>query len=734
MAVLSATCLLLVWASTDQHVYTQSPAPVDFARDVQPILRERCYSCHGAGQQMQGLRFDLRRFAMPNRVGANRASIVPGASEASPLYRKLIGTQPGLRMPPDAPLDAAQISLIKTWIDQGADWPDELSGEAPVSPTDPRAAQILNAFRHGDRATADRLLRQAATTADIRGPGGATPLIYAALYGTADSVRLLLERGADPNAKNQANATPLMYALDEPGKVRLLLERGADPNARSDEGQTPLLIAASRPGALQVVKLLLDKGADPSARTLRGATPLSLAVAGADADVTALLIEHGAATTSLPLADAVRSGCDRCADLLLARARQSDLNDALAAAAQVNDVAAMRTLLSRGGAATTDVLSSVALSSAVLPRDLLNALLSKGADVNAATSGRGKILDLAQLQGETPLVQALISAKATQEGWDRRLPALRPQPAATARAAVMRSLPLLDRADEAFIRKAGCVSCHNNALAPLTRATARKSRIAVDEKMAAAQTQKITDILKANTERALQALGLPGRGDFASYVLMGLAMAGHAPDETTDIWARYLKNVQQLDGRWRIQAQRPPLEASDFQNTASAIKALQTYAPKSDRGEYERAIQRGVAWLERAQPATTEDRAFHILGLHWSRGSRQAITRTAAELLADQQRDGGWAQLPTLPSDAYATGQVLVALAESGRLSTSSQAYRRGVTFLLNTQQGDGSWYVRSRTLPVQPHFDSDFPYGIDQFISTAATHWATMALALAAR
>ena len=107
----------------------QAPAKVDFARDVQPILREHCVECHGPSQQMRGLRLDRRRDAMPNRVGANGARIVPGNSSASPLYRRVSGTEAGAQMPPQGPLPQEQISVIKTWIDQGAEWPDALSGD-----------------------------------------------------------------------------------------------------------------------------------------------------------------------------------------------------------------------------------------------------------------------------------------------------------------------------------------------------------------------------------------------------------------------------------------------------------------------------------------------------------------------------------------------------------------------------------------------------------------------------
>ena len=86
-----------------------------------------------------------------------------------------------------------------------------------------------------------------------------------------------------------------------------------------------------------------------------------------------------------------------------------------------------------------------------------------------------------------------------------------------------------------------------------------------------------------------------------------------------------------------------------------------------------------------------------------------------------------------MPGDAYATGQVLVALQQSGAVSVADPAYRRGTQFLLQTQLADGSWFVQSRSLPVQPFFESGFPHGRSQFISCAATGWATAALALTA-
>ena len=103
----------------------------------------------------------------------------------------------------------------------------------------------------------------------------------------------------------------------------------------------------------------------------------------------------------------------------------------------------------------------------------------------------------------------------------------------------------------------------------------------------------------------------------------------------------------------------------------------------------------------------------------------------AAELLKRQNADGGWSQIPTLPSDAYATGQALYALRESGVLKPSSPAYKKGAQFLIDTQYPDGSWFVRSRANPFQPYFETGFPFGDHQWISAAASNWAALALAV---
>src|ERR1051325_3882735 len=103
--------VLSVWLLLDGSAIAQSSPKVDFARDFQPLFRDHCIECHGPSQQMRGLRLDRRRDAMPNRVGANGARIVPGDSARSPLYRRVSETRSGAQMPPSGPLPPEQISL-----------------------------------------------------------------------------------------------------------------------------------------------------------------------------------------------------------------------------------------------------------------------------------------------------------------------------------------------------------------------------------------------------------------------------------------------------------------------------------------------------------------------------------------------------------------------------------------------------------------------------------------------
>src|SRR5579871_1945840 len=123
------TCLalLLTWAPP-----LVAAEPVDYLRDIKPVLRERCYACHGALKQKSKLRLDTAALA---RTGGRRGpAVVPGKATDSLLIERVTDPDETSRMPPEGkPLTEQQIALLRAWIDLGAPAPADEQPE-----TDPR--------------------------------------------------------------------------------------------------------------------------------------------------------------------------------------------------------------------------------------------------------------------------------------------------------------------------------------------------------------------------------------------------------------------------------------------------------------------------------------------------------------------------------------------------------------------------------------------------------------------
>jgi len=683
----------------------QQPPPVDFARDVQPIFRQSCIGCHGPAIHQNGFRLDRRSDAMRGSTG-NPGVIRPGNSEASFLMFRITGTAMGPQMPPTGALKAEQIATIKAWVDQGAPWPDELANEAPPGVLEPRAAQLMDA----------------------------------ALWGTAAAVKALLDEGADPNVHNDAGATPLMWAVNDLAKTRLLLDRHANVNATSEAGRTPLLIAAGLPGGAPVVKLLLDRGATVNVKApglLGDTTPLAEAAYSGDEAVFRLLLDHGADVNAAgpgTLSLALRSECGPCIEALLRTTAPRLVTEAMQVDAPPLGAARGTSLLLKHGAAADAkdpqgrTMLMLAAASDVMPIDAVKALLASGAEVNAKTDSGETALAHALRRGHTPVVDLLRSAGASDAPASPAAAAAA-APAASPRDAIARTIPLLQKTGGVFLKKSGCVSCHNNTLTAMSVAAARGTGIRVDEAQAQQNLKTIAEFIDGWRDRALQGAGIPGDADTVSYILLGMAAEKYPADRATDAMAFFLKRTQLPGGQWKILAHRPPIESSDVEVTAASMRALQLYAP-TGRAEYQQAVRRAAAWLSQAPLKNTEDRAFQLLGLRWSGAATAAIQHAGRALVAEQRADGGWAQLSTMAPDAYATGEALVALAESGAIRVGDPAFKRGVQFLLNSQFADGSWHVRTRAIPLQPLFDIGFPHAADSWVSAAGTNWATLALA----
>jgi len=721
----------------------QTPAAVDFARDVQPILRQSCVNCHGPNQQNADLRMDRRSSVIRGR------RVVPGGVANSILLHKLNGDPVyGPQMPPSGPLKPEQIATITAWIAQGAQWPDALANEVDVPAPNPMAVAIVTSMRTGDRRP---LMAASADLLNARGPEGSTPFMYAVLYTDAAILEALIKKGANVNAQNDAHATALMWAAPDLDKTRVLLNTGAEVNAKSSDSRTPLMIAATTPGNVATVKLLIDRGANvnPTAHPGNESSPLTQAATAGDAAMMQLLIEHGAdipASAAQALSMSIVNRCVRCVSLLTAAAISKEAyTQALIETVYLADAATVAMLIDHGADVNAvDPTGRTPLMYAVVSDvarvDVVELLIARGANVNTpdkhvqADDEGWTVLDIAKTHGDTPIVAALIKAGA--KGTNAPRPALKPMRNMTVQTAIERSLPLIQKSDVNFTAKSGCFSCHNDSIAQLAVGSARQSGIRVDEALSTQAIKQNMRVLDAQRDQFHQGFFVPVEDIFApsvlGYALVGLNAERYKADLTTDAMAMYLRMHQMTDGHWEygLGDTRPPICHDYVTQTALAMRGLQLYAPAVDKAAYNDAIKRAAVWLAKVEPNTDIDRFWKLMGLAWAGTDKEAIRKTLRDVQALQHTDGGWSDMASMESNAFITGQVLVALRTAG-VSTSDTAFRRGVKFLLDTQQEDGSWYVRSRALAFQPYFDNGYPHAYDQWISAAGAAWATAALSV---
>jgi mono/diheme cytochrome c family protein len=128
--LLSATSILLVvgWSAGAPGPGLAQTEQVDYLTDVRPILSGYCYQCHGEDSSTREaeLRLDLKEFAFADLGGY--PNIVPGDPDDSELYIRVSAPIAEERMPPyqaGTMLSQEQIETIRTWIEQGAEWPDD---------------------------------------------------------------------------------------------------------------------------------------------------------------------------------------------------------------------------------------------------------------------------------------------------------------------------------------------------------------------------------------------------------------------------------------------------------------------------------------------------------------------------------------------------------------------------------------------------------------------------------
>jgi N-acyl-D-amino-acid deacylase len=239
-----------------------------------------------------------------------------------------------------------------------------------------------------------------------------------------------------------------------------------------------------------------------------------------------------------------------------------------------------------------------------------------------------------------------------------------------------------------------------------------------------------------NLDRAVQYTHIIDPSLDDGYRLLAMDAAGVGPNLSAAVYARLIASRQRPDGHWVTVDQRPPQSYSYITATAVSLRAIQLFGHRELAADTRQRVQRARAWLASQQPRDTEERTYQLLGLHWAGASAGELAKLGRDLAATQRPDGGWNSLDGRASEAYSTGQALVVLHDAAGVSTETALWQRGLHFLLDTEQPDGSWHVVSRLHPPAPvsppYFESGYPYGHDQFVSAMGACWSIMALATA--
>ncbi|MFO0801700.1 MAG: PSD1 and planctomycete cytochrome C domain-containing protein [Gemmataceae bacterium] len=126
-------CVAIGFGADAPKLPPASTSAVDFEKDVRPLLAKHCVKCHGAENAKGGLRVDDRKHLLEG--GNSGPVLVEKKSEESRLIHAVAAIEADLKMPPDGPaLSAAEVGILRAWIDQGAKW-----GEGPIASSAPKS-------------------------------------------------------------------------------------------------------------------------------------------------------------------------------------------------------------------------------------------------------------------------------------------------------------------------------------------------------------------------------------------------------------------------------------------------------------------------------------------------------------------------------------------------------------------------------------------------------------------
>lgn len=300
------------------------------------------------------------------------------------------------------------------------------------------------------------------------------------------------------------------------------------------------------------------------------------------------------------------------------------------------------------------------------------------------------------------------------------------------RIAIERALKFIQADAVKWRQEKTCATCHHGAMTMWVQSEAKSRGFAI-----------VPEELQENTRWAkerLEKIDLP-RDTRPGWSMVNtpalyMAMLAHLVPGQDAISADELKRIaghllrhQEENGAWMWSSAPPknippPVFESDEVATRLAHLALtpQAALTSDEAPAIQASLARADAWLKDQASDTTQAAVLRLLMKRQAKAPSDEIKSAVEGLMGLQNADGGWSQVRDRESDAYASGQVLYALSMAG-IPADTEAVKKGVTFLANTQREDGSWPMKRRGHPGVTPSENVVP------ITYLGTAWGTLGL-----
>lgn len=314
-------------------------------------------------------------------------------------------------------------------------------------------------------------------------------------------------------------------------------------------------------------------------------------------------------------------------------------------------------------------------------------------------------------------------------------------------SAMRRGLARVKQAASDWQENQTCFSCHHQTLPMLAALEAERVGFPVDKVWLKSQADTAHKYFEERIGNMDEGEHIPGGAATTGFGFWAMSLDRRPPDKTTTAMVTYLIQIQGVSrlrageddsppppearsGHWQASCRRAPMQASLIGDTVLVLIGLEKYATPEQRPRVSEARTKAEQWLAKAPVRDQQDRLWRLWGLHYLGGAESLKESTIAAIFAVQRDDGGWGETKDRASDAYSTGQTLFMLLKTGT-AADHPAIIRARDYLLKSQHADGSWLAESHVkFKAQPYFENGDPHGEHQFLSTAATAWATAGLA----